>query len=96
MQEKVWDNLKIAILLRSLRGVLGMSQADFAQWIDVPRSTVTRAESLRLPLRTFILFKIIRMVEEKGIEVDVMSDEPAFKITKKFMESEYQKVEEEK
>jgi DNA-binding XRE family transcriptional regulator len=96
MQEKVLYNLKVAILLRSLRGVLGMTQLEFAHWIDVPRVTITRAESLRLPLKAPVLFKIVRMTEEKGIYVDVMSEEPTFKITNKFIESEYQKVEQEK
>lgn len=96
MQEKVWDNLKIAIVLRSIRGMLGMSQAEFAQWVDVPRSTITRAESLRLPLKVNVLFKIIRMVEEKGIVLDMLADEPTFKLTTRFMENEYQQSEEEK
>lgn len=96
MQEKVWDNLKIAIVLRSIRGILGMSQAEFAQWVDVPRSTITRAESLRLPLKVNVLFKIIRMVEEKGVVLDMLADEPTFKLTTRFMENEYQQLEEEK
>ena len=96
MQDKVWDNLKIAIVLRSIRGILGMSQAEFAQWVDVPRSTITRAESLRLPLKVNVLFKIIRMVEEKGVVLDMLADEPTFKLTTRFMENEYQQLEEEK
>lgn len=92
MQEKVLDNLKIAIVLRSIRGILGMSQAEFAQWLDVPRSTITRAESLRLPLKVNTLFKIIRMVEEKGVVLDMLADEPTFKLTTRFIENEYQQL----
>lgn len=86
------ERLKISIALRSIRGILGLSQTGFAELIDVPRSTITRAESLRLPLKEDVLFKIIRMVEEKGIVLDILTDEPTFKLTTRFMENEYAKL----
>lgn len=86
------ERLKISIALRSIRGILGLSQAGLAEIIDVPRSTITRAESLRLPLKEDVLFKIIRMVEEKGIVLDILTDEPTFKLTTRFMENEYAKL----
>lgn len=86
------ERLKISIVLRSIRGILGLSQAGLAEIIDVPRSTITRAESLRLPLKEDVLFKIIRMVEEKGIVLDILTDEPTFKLTTRFMENEYAKL----
>jgi predicted transcriptional regulator len=80
--------MKTAILLRSLRGVLGMTQLEFAHWVDVPRVTITRAESLRLPIKAPVFFKIVDMAKEKGIEVDIMSENPTFKISKKYIDSE--------
>lgn len=82
------DDLKVSLVLRSIRGILGMSQLDLAEWIDVPRSTITRAESLRLPLKSNVLLKIVRMVEERGVVFDLLADEPTFKLTTRFIENE--------
>lgn len=92
MQEKIYDNMKIALILRSLRGVLGMSQTEFAQWIDVPRSTITRAENLRLPLKVSVFLQIVRMVEERGIIINPLSEEPNIQLTKTFIDAEYEKL----
>jgi DNA-binding XRE family transcriptional regulator len=86
------ERLKISIVLKSIRGILGLSQAGLAELVDVPRSTITRAESLRLPLKVDVLSKIICVVEEKGIVFDMLSDEPTFKLTTHFMENEYAKL----
>jgi DNA-binding XRE family transcriptional regulator len=85
MNDNHEHNVKIAVILKVLRGALYMTQLEFAHWIDVPRVTITRAESLRLPLKVIILLRINRLVKETGLEIDLMAEEPVLKITEKFL-----------
>ncbi len=96
MQEKYDENLKIAVILRTIRGILGMSQTKFAEYMGLPKSTVARAESLILPMKVDVYFKILKKLKEQGIEVDPFSEEPTFKITKQFLEAEQEQVKKQK
>lgn len=78
------DNVKIALMMKMVRGTLDMSQADFADWLDVSRSSITRAESTSLPLKAPVLMKIIRMTRERGIIVDI-GDEIVVRSTDKYI-----------
>jgi len=82
------ENIKFSIILRTLRGVLGVSQTKFAELLDVPKSTLARAENLKYPLKTDTLMKILKFAEEAGIEIDFLKDEPTFKVSDKFIENE--------
>jgi DNA-binding XRE family transcriptional regulator len=85
MKDNYEHNVKIAVLLKVLRGALFMTQNEFAHWLDIPRVTITRAEKLRLPLKVDILLRINRMAREAGLEIDFMAEEPVLKITEKFL-----------
>jgi hypothetical protein len=85
MNDNHEHNIKIAIILKVLRGALYMTQEEFSHWLDIPRSTITRAESLRLPLRSDVLLRINRMARRAGLEIDLMAEEPVLKMTDKFL-----------
>jgi transcriptional regulator with XRE-family HTH domain len=85
VQDKYDENVKIAVILRTIRGILGLSQTRFAEYLGQPKSTIARAESLVLPMKVDLYFKILKAMKEQGIEIDAMSDEPTFKLTEKFM-----------
>lgn len=82
------DNVRVALMLRMLRAALGMTQMDLAHWIDIPRVTITRAESLERPLKANLLIRIIRMAGEAGVNI-TMGDIPRVELTDSFMDSEY-------
>ena len=92
MQEQFDENVKIAVILRTIRGILGMSQTKFAEFLGQPKSTISRAESLVLPMKADVYFKILKLMKEQGIEIDVMTDEPTFKLTEKFMNAAFQEM----
>ncbi|BBP45124.1 hypothetical protein THMIRHAS_04970 [Thiosulfatimonas sediminis] len=92
MQEEFDENVKIALILRTIRGMLGMSQTKFAEFIGQPKSTIARAESLILPLKVDLYFKILKSMKDQGIEIDAFADEPTFKLSKGFMLVEEKKL----
>jgi len=90
MQVAVKENLKIAIMLRTLRGALDMTQAQLADLLGVPKATINRAESLRLPLKVNVFFELTKKMQEAGLEFDALTDEPTIKITTKFLDKQFE------
>lgn len=91
MQESFNENLKIALILRTIRGTLGLSQTKFAEFMNLPKSTITRAENLELPLKVDVYFRILSVAKEMGLELDALAEEPVIKLTKTFIEKEKEK-----
>lgn len=84
------NNLKISIVLSSLRGAMGVTQGQLAELLGVPKATINRAESLRLPLKADVLLNLVSLLDSIGIVVDLLSSEPTFKLTERFIENRYQ------
>lgn len=66
------ENLKIAIALRSARTALGWSQQEFADKMNVAKSTVARIETLEMAIKADFLTKGLRLFREFGVELDVL------------------------
>jgi predicted transcriptional regulator len=97
MQDKFDDDLKIAVFLRTIRGILGCSQRDFGQLIGLPLSTITRVEIMQMSIRYSDLKKVLQALPELGIECDPDSvpmsftlNAPVFNLAKKQIETKHQ------
>jgi predicted transcriptional regulator len=75
MSIKDTDSIKIAVALRSARAALGISQQEPADLLDVSKITVARVETLEAPLKASIYLRTIKLLAEKGVEVDALSSE---------------------
>ena len=69
------DRIKIAVALRSARSALGISQQELADLLDVSKITVARVETLEAPLKASIYLRAIKLLAERGVEVDALSSE---------------------
>ncbi len=69
------DSIKIAVALRSARSALGISQQELADLLDVSKITVARVETLEAPLKASIYLRAIKLLAERGVEVDALSSE---------------------
>ncbi len=96
MQDKFDDDLKIAVFLRTIRGILGCSQRDFGQMLGLPLSTITRVEIMQMSIRYSDLKKILQALPGLGIECDPDSvpmtftlNAPVFNLAKKQIETKH-------
>ena len=69
------DSIKIAVALRSARSALGISQQELADLLDVSKITVARVETLEAPLKASIYLRAIKLLAERGVEIDALSSE---------------------
>jgi transcriptional regulator with XRE-family HTH domain len=69
------DSIKIAVALRSARSALGISQQELADLLDVSKITVARVETLEAPLKASIYLRAIKLLAERGVDVDALSSE---------------------
>jgi transcriptional regulator with XRE-family HTH domain len=97
MQEDFDENLKIAVFLRTVRGVLGCSQREFAEMLKLPLSTITRVEIMEMSIRYADHKKIMQALPELGIECDpdripmhFQLNEAVFRLAKKQIETKRQ------
>jgi DNA-binding XRE family transcriptional regulator len=88
LQESLDRNLKVALVVRAVRGCLGMSQTKFAEFIGVAKSTIARAETLEVPLKVDVYFRVLEAAQKMGLELDAMSAEPTIKLTTDFISRE--------
>jgi len=97
MQEDFDENLKTAVFLRAVRGILGCSQREFAEMLKLPLSTITRVEVMEMSIRYADHKKIMQVLPELGIECDpdripmhFQLNEPVFKLAQKQIENKRQ------
>lgn len=97
MQEDFDENLKIAVFLRTVRGILGCSQREFAEMLKLPLSTITRVEVTDMSIRYADHKKIMQALPELGIHCDpdripmhFELGEPVFKLAKRQIETKRQ------
>jgi transcriptional regulator with XRE-family HTH domain len=97
MQEDCDENLKIAVFLRTIRGILGCSQREFAEMLKLPLSTITRVEIMEMSIRYADLKKIEQTLPELGIQCDPNHipmhfelEESIFRLAKKQIEAKRQ------
>lgn len=70
MQIEQSENLKIAVVLRTGRAILGMNQQELADLLGIAKSTVARAETMELPLKAETYFKVLKLFKDRGLEID--------------------------
>lgn len=79
------DQLRIAMFLRTVRGILNCSQKDFAKLVGVPQSTITRIEICETNMNLDEFIEIEKVVNHFGISFNISQipftfeiDQPAF------------------
>ena len=77
------ENIKIAVVLRAGRAIIGMTQEELAQLLGIAKSTLARAETIAAPVKADIYFKALRIFKQKGVEIDpIYTDNIDIKVTK--------------
>lgn len=66
------ENVKIAVALRSARTAIGWSQQEFANRMNVAKSTVARIETVETSPRAEFLTKAMALFHEAGVRIDFM------------------------
>lgn len=72
MSEDIDTHLKIAVALRSVRGALGLNQAEFAELVGVSKPTIARAETMEVAMRLDSYSSVLRKLREIGVKVDTL------------------------
>lgn len=67
------DNIRIAVALRTARAALGWSQQEFADQLNVAKSTIARIETLEMVAKADFLTRALRLCREGGVSVDILS-----------------------
>jgi transcriptional regulator with XRE-family HTH domain len=70
-----FDNGKIAVALRTARTAMGWSQLEFAELMEVAKSTVARIETMEMLAKADFVMKAIRLFKVHGVEVDLYTDD---------------------
>lgn len=65
---------KLAVALRSGRAAAGWTQQEFADKLEVAKSTIARVETLEMTVRAEFLMRAISVLKEAGVELDFLSD----------------------
>lgn len=69
---EILDEIKIAVSLRAARTAIGWSQQEFADLMNVAKSTVARIETLEMSAKADFLTKALRLFSEAGLSVDLI------------------------
>ena len=69
------DPVRFAVAMRMGRAALGLNQQEFADLLGVSKSTVARTETLEMAMRADTLMTMLRVLQERGVELDLMSEE---------------------
>ncbi|MGQ4880129.1 helix-turn-helix domain-containing protein [Billgrantia sp. LNSP4103-1] len=72
MSDDIDAHLKIAVALRSVRGALGLNQAEFAELVGVSKPTIARAETMEVAMRLDSYSNVLRKLREIGVKVDTL------------------------
>lgn len=67
------ENIRIAIALRTARAALGWNQQEFADRLNVAKSTIARIETLEMVAKADFLTRALRVCREEGVSVDMLS-----------------------
>lgn len=70
---KVLEGVKIAVALRSARIAIGWNQLEFADKLEVAKSTVARIETLEVAPKADLLIKALRVFRDAGVVIDLLS-----------------------
>lgn len=82
--DKALENVKIAVALRSARIALGWNQQEFADKMEVAKSTIARIETLEMIAKADFLTRALRIFRDAGVVVDLLdADKVAFTIENK-------------
>jgi transcriptional regulator with XRE-family HTH domain len=73
MQEKFEQSLLVAVMVRAVRGLMGLSQKEFASIVELPLSTITRVESLETDIRLAEYNKVKEVIAAFGIKGDAFA-----------------------
>jgi len=65
-----FENVKIAIAIRSARVAIGWSQQEFSDLMGVKKFIITRVETLEAGAKAEFLNKAMRLFRETGVTVD--------------------------
>ena len=66
------ENLKIGVVLRAARAAIGWSQIEFAERMNVAKSTIARIETLEMTAKADFLTRALRIFQEKGVVIDLL------------------------
>jgi transcriptional regulator with XRE-family HTH domain len=66
-----FENAKIAIAIRSARTAIGWNQQEFADLMEVAKSTITRVETLEMGAKADFLNRAMRLFRDAGVIVDL-------------------------
>ena len=69
---EILDEIKIAVGLRATRTAIGWSQQEFADLMNVAKSTIARIETLEMSAKADFLTKALRLFAEAGVSVDLI------------------------
>ena len=67
------ENTRIAVALRTARAALGWNQQEFADRLNVAKSTIARIETLEMVAKADFLNRALRLCREQGVSVDILS-----------------------
>jgi len=68
-------NVKIAVALRTARAAIGWSQQEFADAMQVAKSTIARIEMLEVSPKAELLLEARELFRNEGLEVDFFKSE---------------------
>lgn len=75
------ENVKIAVALRSARIALGWNQQEFADKMQVAKSTIARIETLEMTPKADFLTLALRTFRDAGVVIDLLySDKIVFTV----------------
>jgi transcriptional regulator with XRE-family HTH domain len=69
------ENIKIIVALRSARTALGWTQQEFADNMQISKTTIARIETMEVSPRADFLMNALRLFRESGVQVDLLDAE---------------------
>jgi transcriptional regulator with XRE-family HTH domain len=67
------ENTKIAVALRTARTAIGWNQQEFAERLNVAKSTIARIETLETAASAAVLMRAMELLREAGVTIDMLS-----------------------
>lgn len=66
------EKIRFALAMRLTRSAIGMNQQEFADELNIAKSTVARNETLEMSMRADTLTALLRLMAKYGIEMDLL------------------------
>ncbi|WP_454005448.1 hypothetical protein [Alcaligenes sp. Marseille-Q7550] len=66
--------VRIALVMRSVRSAIGYNQVQFAELIGSAKPTIARSETLEMPMNGELYTRMVEQLEELGIKIDSDQD----------------------